>query len=253
MRYFLLFWVIGWASFPAFSQVVASNVYPYTQLSGSNHTGYEERTLLEGTTRDFSHLLVQVITVQPNQPNQTTQQLEEEAILIIKAGELTLTLGGKRKTLGPASVVVIMPGDDFSVENKTAQSLTYYVMRYTSNEVPDLDVFQLMGGSYWVDWQQVAATADKQGSNRQMVPCSSVMSSRFAMQVTTLNPGLERYPSHTHRAAELLVILDHPVQVEIEGTLKQAQVGDLIFVESEVSHRTQNSSPEGSTYLSLQF
>ncbi|GAB4021189.1 hypothetical protein GCM10028808_65270 [Spirosoma migulaei] len=253
MRYFLLFWAIGWAFFPAFSQAITSDVYSYTQLPVINYTGYEERTLLEGATRDFSHLLVQAMTLQANQPGQPTQQLEEEAVLIIKAGELTLTLGGKRKTLGPGSVVVIMPGDDYLIENKAAQSLTYYFIRYTSNEVPDLDIFQLMGHSYWIDWQQVAFTDDKHGRDRRMVPCFSVMSSRFALQVTTLNPGSERYPPHTHRAAELSLILDHPVQVEIDGKMKRAQVGDLIFVESDISHSIQNSSQEGSTFFSLQF
>ncbi|WP_332369137.1 hypothetical protein [Spirosoma telluris] len=146
MRSFLLFWVILLASLPAFPQSVLSTVYSYTHLPAVTHPGYEEQTLAEGTTRDFSHVIVQAITIGANQPTQPTQQLDEEAILIIKTGELTLTLGSKHKTLGPGSVVIIMPGDDYQIENKVTQSLTYYQIRYTSNEMPDLDLYQLVGG-----------------------------------------------------------------------------------------------------------
>lgn len=253
MRFVLLFWVVIWAARPAFPQTIPSTVYSSGQLSVVNHTGYEVRTLVEGTTRDFSHLIIQAITLPANQPEQPIQQLDEEGILIIKAGELTLTLGNKHKTLEPGSIAMIMPGDDYRVENKAAQSLTYYLMRYTSNEMPDLDLYRLVGSSFWVDRTEItSATEHKEGDHR-LVTYSSVMSNRIAMQVTTLSPDLGSHPPHTHRAAEILLILNHPVQATINGTLTQAQAGDLIFVESDVSHSFQTISQEGSTYVSIQF
>lgn len=253
MRSFLLFWIVVLATLPAFSQVIESSVYPWNHSPVVKQAGYEERTLLEGATRDFSHLIIQAITLLGNQPAQPTQQLDEEALLLIKAGELTLTLGGKRKILGPGSVVLIMPGDDYRLENKATQPLAYYLMRYTSNEMPDLDLYRLAGGSFWVDGQGVPSTANQQGGTRRLFTGATVMSSRLAMQLTTLDAGLRSYPPHTHRAAEILIILDHPVEVRIEGKLKRAQVGDLIFVESDVSHAIHPVGMEGSTCLAIQF
>jgi (S)-ureidoglycine aminohydrolase len=251
MRSYLLFCIVILASFPAFSQAITSNVYAYNQLPVVKYTGYEERTLLEGTTRDFSHLIVQAITLGTNQPDQPTQQLDEEAVLIIKTGELTLTLGGRRKILGPGCVAVIMPGDDYRVENKAAQSLTYYLMRYTSNEMPDLDLYRLVGDSFWIDWQDMSSKAE--GENRRIRAYSTIMSNRMVAQITKFGAGLGKQPAHTHRAAEILVILDHPVQVQLDGALKGAQVGDFIFVESETAHSITTSNSEDCTYLSLQF
>ncbi|AUD00441.1 cupin domain-containing protein [Spirosoma pollinicola] len=253
MRLFLLFWVVVLAPFPAFSQTIKSAVYSINQLSVANQTGYGEQTLLEGATRDFSHLIVQAITIQANQPAQPTQQFDEEAVLIIKTGELTLTVGGKRKILGPGNVVLIMPGDDFEVVNKADRTLTYFQMRYTSNEMPDLDLYRLVGDSFWVDWQEAASTADQPRRNQQTVTCSSVMSNRMAIQVTTVDPASGVSAPHTHRAAEIMLILDHPAQAQIEGVSTEAQVGDLIFVESEVSHRIQPGVRENCTYVSIQF
>jgi (S)-ureidoglycine aminohydrolase len=173
--------------------------------------------------------------------------------LIVKAGEVTLTLAGKRKRLGPGCVVLIMPGDYYRVENKAAEPLSYYLMRYTSNHMPDLDLYRLSGGSFWVDWQEVPATADHQEGSRRMVACASVMSNRVEMELTRLDTGLSTQPPHSHRAAELLILLDHPVETHIKGALKGAQVGDVIFVESEVPHCIGNSSQEGSTYLAIRL
>lgn len=253
MKYFLFCWVVILSASPAFPQVISSAVYPWHQPPVSEKTGDQEQILLEGTTRDFSHFVVQAITVPANQPGQPTQQFDEEAILIARTGELTLTLGGKRNVLGPGSVAVIMPGDEYGVENKANQPLSYYLLRYTSNEMPDLDLYRLLGESFWVNWPEMAFAGDQSAGRRQMFACGTVMSRHLAMQITTPDSGLSVPTPHTHRAAELIFTLEHSVQVQIEGVLTEMQVGDLTFVESEVPHRVSSSKREGITYLSIQF
>lgn len=253
MKFLLLLWVAILASVSAFSQVITSSIYSATELPVVNQPGYEERTLFEGTSRDFSHVILQTITIPARQPDQPTQELDEEAIFIVKAGELTLTLGSKQKVLGPGSVVLIMPGDEYRIDNKAAQSLTYYEVRYTSNEVPDLDLYRLMGSSFWVDWQEITPTIDQQGTSRRTVRHSTVMSNRMVMDVTTRSPGSGSFQPHTHRAAELVFVLKQPIQVQIGGVLNEAKPGDVIFLESELAHSIQNGSQEGVTYLSIQL
>ncbi|GAB3959412.1 hypothetical protein GCM10028805_55480 [Spirosoma harenae] len=250
MKFFLLCLVVVLGASPAFSQAVLSNVYAYNSAPVVKYSGYQERTLLEGTTRDYAHLLVQAITLLPNQAEQPMQLLDEETALIIRSGELTLTLGGKRKTLKPGSLVMIMPGDEFRIANKAAQPLTYYQLRYTSNEMPDLDLYRLVGGSYWVEGQDIATNADHSGSNSQKEAYSSVMSNRIAVQINKSNPpaGIR-----SHRAAELIFVLDHSVQVQIDQAKKEALAGDVVFIESEVAHDIQTKASEGSTYLSFQL
>ncbi|ADB41148.1 hypothetical protein [Spirosoma linguale] len=253
MKSFLLFWVFMLFARQAFPQAVLSTVFSYSHSAVSVQTGHEERTLAEGTTRDFPHFLIQAITLEANQPTQPVQQLDEEVILLVRSGELTLMLGGKHKTLVPGSVVMVMPGDDYRVENKASQPLTYYLIRYTSNEMPDLDLYRLLGGSFWADWREIAPTTNQQGSSRKLSPYPTIMSDRVAMEFVSINAGMAGQPVHRHRAAELLLILDHPVQVPIDGAQKEAQVGDLIFIESDVEHGINPARPEGCSYVSVVF
>lgn len=251
MKPFLLVWGVIWISVQGYSQNITSTVFAYSQLPVARQPGYEERILSEGTTRDFSHVLLQAITLLTNHSDQPIQQVDEESILIVKSGGLTLSLGEKHKILGPGSVVVIMPGDAYRVENKSDQPLTYYLMRYTSNEMPDLDLDRLKGHSFWIDWGDIRATETSRGSTQQAVNYPTIMSNRLAMQVTSLKPGLS--DDSVHRAAELFLVLDYPVQMTIEGMVKEAQVGDLVFIESEIAHRIDNHNQQRSTYLSIQF
>lgn len=253
MRSFLLLLLTVLAILPAFPQSIPSKVYSWSQAPVIKHTGYENRTIMEGPTRDFSNLAVHAVTLFANQPSQHSQTLDEEQLIIIKEGELTLTLNEKKKTLGPGSVALVMPGDLHRFENKTNVPLTYYVMQYTSNEMPDLDLDRLAGGSFWIDWQEVPYKTHDKGGIRRMFDCGTVMTKRFEMHVTTLNAGLWSHQPHTHRAAEILLLIDGTAQESIDGVLQPASVGDVIFLESNVLHGIQNTSKGSCTYFAFQF
>lgn len=253
MKSFWLLFLILLAGLPACGQSIASKVYSWNQAPVVKYVGYDERKILEGTTRDFTNFSVYAITLFANQPTQPAQTLDEEVLIIIKEGELSLTLGEKRKALGPGSVVLIMPGDLHRFENKTAKPLTYYVMRYTSNEMPDIDLTRLAGGSFWVDWKEVPYKPHDKGGIRRMFDCGTVMTKRFEMHVTTLNAGLWSHPPHTHRPAEILLMVDNTARESIDGVLQPAGVGDVIFLESNVPHGIQNTSQGTCTYFAFQF
>jgi (S)-ureidoglycine aminohydrolase len=253
MKVAFLSWLISSAILPALSQSIHSNVYAWDQAAVVKQAGFEDKTILEGATRDFANISVHAITLFANQPLQPEQQLDEEALIIVKAGALTLQLSNRNKILGPGSVVVIMPGDSYRLENKTTEPLTYYIMRYTSNEVPDLDLYRLVGGSFWADWEEVPFTKHSKGGIRRMFDYGTVMTKRFEMHATTLNPGMQSHPPHTHRAAEILIMVDNSAQESINGALQTAATGDVIFLESDVPHNIQNVGQQPCTYFAFQF
>lgn len=253
MRSIFWGWLLLLAVSPAFAQYLPSKVYRWREAPVVKHAGYEDRTLLEGTTRDFNDFSVHALTIFPNQPAQPAQQLDEELLIIVKEGELAVMVAGKRTILGPGSVVLVMPGDAYQLENKSTKPLTYYVMRYTSNEVPDLDLYRMAGDSFWVDWTKVPFQAHDKGGIRRMFDRATVMTKRFEMHVTTLNAGLWSHPPHTHRAAEILLLIENKAQESIDGVLQPAEVGDIIFLEANVPHAIQNTGKESCTYFAFQF
>ncbi|GAB3880720.1 cupin domain-containing protein [Spirosoma agri] len=234
-------------------QPVHSGVYAWANAPLTTKANGVQRTILDGTTTDFRRMSIHATTLPPHQAPHPSHKHDDEELIIIKDGQLTVTIEGKTKTLGTGSVALMMPGDEHGFENKSDASATYYVMRYESKEPKDLGRGKQAGGSFWVDWNEVAFTPHDKGGIRRMFDRATAMTKRFEMHVTTLNEGLWSHPPHTHRAAEILLMIDKSAQESIDGKLGPATVGDLIFLEANVPHAIQNTSKGSCTYFAFQF
>lgn len=234
-------------------QTIDSGVYSWTGAAITKKEFIEQRTLLEGSSRDFRHIKIHATTLAPHRAPHPAHKHDDEELIIIKEGQLTVTLAGKTKTLGAGSIALMMPGDEHGFENKGDTPATYYVMRYESKEPQDRERGQKAGGSFWVDWNEVAFQSHDKGGVRRFFDRATAMTKRFEMHVTTLNQDLWSHPPHTHRAAEILLMINQTAQESISGTMHTATAGDLIFLESAVPHAIQNTSRGSCTYFAFQF
>lgn len=235
------------------AQPIDSKVYRWAEAPVAKKANSEQRTLLEGASTDFSHIKIHTTTLLPRQAPHPAHTHDDEELIIIKEGKLTVTISGKTKTLGAGSIALMMPGDEHGFENKEDAPATYYVMRYESRQPKDIERGKKAGGSFWVDWNEVAFKPHDKGGIRRMFDRATAMTKRFEMHVTTLNEGLWSHPPHTHRAAEILLMIDHTAQESINGKLHPATTGDLIFLESNVPHAIQNTTKGTCTYFAFQF
>ncbi|MVM31356.1 cupin domain-containing protein [Spirosoma sp. HMF4905] len=235
------------------AQSIESKTYVWAEAPVTKQANSEQRTLLEGSTTDFSHLKVHATTLLPHQAPHPAHKHDEEELIIIKEGKLTVTIEGKTKTLGVGSIALMMPGDEHGFENKEDTPATYYVMRYASKEPKDLERGRKAGGSFWIDWNDVPFQPHDKGGIRRMFDRPTAMTKRFEMHVTTLNQGLWSHPPHTHRAAEILLMVDKTANESINGKLYSATAGDLIYLESNVPHALQNTSQGSCMYFAFQF
>lgn len=235
------------------AQAIESRTYVWAETPVIKKDVSEQRVLLEGSTTDFSHLKVHATTVMPHQAPHPAHKHDDEELIIIKEGKLTVTIAGRAKTLSAGSIALMMPGDEHGFENKEDTPVTYYVMRYQSKEPTNLDRGQKASGSFWVDWNDVPFQPHDKGGIRRMFDRPTAMTKRFEMHVTMLKQGLWSHPPHTHRAAEFLLMVDNSSQESIDGKLFPATVGDLIFLESNVPHALQNITRGSCTYVAFQF
>lgn len=244
---------------PAFSGLgqtpdsLKAGVYAFATPPTINKAGAAQRVLLDGSTRDFTHLKLHITTVPAHQAPHPAHQHPEEELVIVKEGELTVTVGGKATTLGPGSIALLIPGDIHGFENQGNSPATYYVMRYEARAPRDSAQSLIAGGSFCINWKDLAYQTHDKGGIRRFFDRPTAMTKRFEMHATTLNEGLWSHPPHQHRAAEILLMLDQSAEESISGTLRPATVGDVIFLESNVPHAIHNTSRGPCTYLAFQF
>ncbi len=238
---------------PLMAQTIDSKAYAWNDAPVIKKANVEQRTLLDGTTTDFSQFKLHATTLPAHQAPHPAHKHDDEELIIIKAGELTVTIAGQTKTLGAGSVALMMPGDEHGFENRSNAPATYYVLRYTSKEPVNLERGQKAGGSFMIDWNDVAFKPHDKGGIRRIFDRATAMTKRFEMHVTTLNEGLWSHAPHTHRAAEILLMVDKESEESVDGKMYQATVGDVIYLESNVPHALHNTSKGSCMYFAFQF
>ncbi len=231
---------------------IPADVYRWDKAAVFKKANSEQRVLLEGTTPAFKHLKVHATTVAGGKAAHAGHSHADEELIIVKEGKLNVTYGGKTETLETGSVALMMPGDEHALANAGSGPVTYYIMRYET-EKPQPERETKGGGSFMKHWNELEYKAHDKGGRRNVFDRATPHSERFEMHITTLNEGLMSHPPHTHKAAEILLLIEGEAEESIDGKWIPAGVGDIIFLQSQVPHAIRNTGKKPCTYFAFQF
>lgn len=177
----------------------------------------------------------------------------EEHLLIIKSGNLAIGIKDSTWSIGGGSIALLMPGENYTVQNNTEDSCTYYVMKYRSKLPMDIARGNLSGGSVVMDWDKIVFKPNDKGGRRNYFERPTAMSKRFEMHVTTLKEGIKSHEPHTHRAEEIVLVIDNKTEMQIDNTFYKGGTGDIYYLGSNVSHAVRNDGKGTCTYFAFQF
>ena len=233
---------------------IASEVYRWNDLKVEKEQTRERRQVLEGSARDLDLLEIHTSTLEPGKsphPPHTHDDVEE--LVIVKEGSLKVTIKGQSKILSPGSVALAIPGEAHGFENGGDTRVTYYIIKYRSKLPMNIDRGKQAGGSFMIDRSELTAKTTDKGSRVNYFERATSMAQRFEMHVTTLNAGMNSHPPHTHRAEEIVLLTNGSGRIQIGDQHKDAAVGDLIFLGSEVLHAFTNTGQEPCSYFAFQW
>ena len=231
-----------------------SNVYRWQDLQVENSATRERRPILKGSTTDLEYLEIHATTVAPKQSLHAGHSHDDsEELIIVKEGMLKVTINDKSQVLRPGSIAIAMPRDQHGLENAGDTPVTYYVFRYRSKSPVNIERTKNSGGSFMVNWDDVAFQKSEIGGRRQHFDRATSMFERFEMHVSTLHAGLTNHQTHTHRAEEFVLIIKGEVEMQIGETFQKASAGDLIFLASEIPHSLRNIGREQTEYFAFQW
>jgi (S)-ureidoglycine aminohydrolase len=234
------------------NDTVQANVYSWNSFKVVKSETGESRQILRGIGTDVQYIDMHAGTLEPGKMPHPAHKHAEEELIIVKEGQVKITIGDKSKVLGPGSVAIAMPGDMHGIENAGSTRCTYYVMKYRSKQ-PDNNRAQTAGGSFMVNWDTVQFKPHGRGGIRNFFERSTSMVKRFEMHVTTLNAGISSHDPHTHAAEEIVLMIKGSGNMNIAGKHIPCAVGDVIFLKSNVLHAITNNSTEPITYFAFQW
>ncbi|HEV7892005.1 MAG TPA: cupin domain-containing protein [Pyrinomonadaceae bacterium] len=98
------------------------------------------------------------------------------------------------------------------------------------------------------DWNAVPAKQTDVGAARQFFRSPTATLDELELHVTTLNPGVSSHPPHKHPNEELVIVKEGTVEALVNGELKKAGPGSVIFNASNELHALKNVGTTPATY-----
>jgi (S)-ureidoglycine aminohydrolase len=231
-----------------------AGVYNWSNLPVKKSGGRESRQILQGHTTDLNSLRIHTSTLGPGQINHPLQAYHDrEELVIVKEGQLKVTINDSSKVLGTGSVVLIVAGDQQSFQNVSDQPVTYIVLAFIAKKPVDIKRGKENGGSLMLDWNDLTVKKTDKGASRPIFDRPSSMFERFEIHATALNAGLESHPPHTHRAEEIILLTKGNVTMNIAAKNYPAVAGDVILLTPNVPHNLKNTGNEQCWYFAMKW
>jgi (S)-ureidoglycine aminohydrolase len=227
-------------------QVVQENVLSTVMFQGSGH--------------DMEYLRMEASSLLPS-PKKALFQVpdNEEHLFLMKSGTMTISFGDSTWSIGPGSIVLLMPAERYSVQNTGRSQCLFYVMKYRSRTPVNPERGTAAGGSFVKDWNKIPFVAHARGGVRRYFQKPTAMCKRFEMHVTTLNAGLKSHDAHTHRAEEIILLLEDTneskskTEMQIGENFLQGEAGEIYYVGSNILHGIRNTGNGQCSYFAFQF
>lgn len=216
--------------------------------------------LFEGSAYDMAYLQMSAQAVLPSKRNTCLQvPHDEEHLIIIKSGAVNISFADSSWTLGSGSIPLLMPDEKYTILTPLEEPGYYYLMKYRSRSPADYARGKSSGGSCVKDWNKIPFRPHDRGGIRRYFDKPTAMCKRFEMHVTTLNVGLKSHEPHTHKAEEIVLMVEDSngsrakTEMQIGENFFQGSAGDLYYIGSDISHAIRNDGGSPCTYFAYQF
>lgn len=230
------------------------HVYAWSDLKIIKEDTRMRRQVMDGSTTSLANFEVHASTLAPGKaPHPPHVHADMDEIMIVKEGQVKITVNGISKILGRGSVAFAMAGDEHGVENAGDMQATYYVFKYKGKLPTNQERGKQNGGSFIINWNDVAVEKTGKGHRRGFFNKPISQLEKLEMHTTALNAGLDSHPQHTHKEEEIILLLKGNVQMHIGKEFFNVASGDVVFLPSLVPHNLLNTGKEQCEYFAFQW
>lgn len=232
---------------------VKAKVYAWNEILVDKDSNSYRMQFVHGPTRSLADLEIHLTELDPGKSLLPHIYPDVEELVIVKEGNLKITIKGKPTIIGPGGVALIMPGDENSFENTGKVLATYYVLKFRSGQRANTDRGKLSGGSFIGDWENWSVQENDKGERREVFDRFTSLFQKMELHVTSLNTGQVSHNPHKHSQEEILLIRKGNGEVLIGDGTHSAEPGDVVFFSSGVLHALKNTGKTPIEYFALQW
>ena len=231
-----------------------SGTYSWKQPAPPAKNQISSAVLFEGLVHDFEWVQMSANSVAPvMKKNNYHVPANQEYLFFIKSGSLMISFHDSDFSIGAGSVAMLMPGEKYTLKNPGTGHCDFYIFKYRSKQPVDMERGKTNGGSFVKDWNKIEFKPHDKGGVRNYFVRKTAMGNRIDIHVTTLNEGLKSHDPHTHRAEEMVLMIDGDTEMQIGDKFYKGTVGTIFYMGSNVPHAIRNDGKGTATYFAFQF
>jgi len=115
---------------------MGSSVFDWTKLEAKATKTGERRDVTDRPTSTLVNYECHVTTLKAGEAPHAAHHHPDEEIVLVKEGQLDVTIKGVTQRVGPGGIVLITSGDEHAWKNVGDTAATYFVMRLKTEATP---------------------------------------------------------------------------------------------------------------------
>ncbi len=126
----------GQAAQPAVPGRLGSSIFEWTKLEAKATRTGERRDVTDRPTLTLANFECHITTLRAGETPHAPHRHPDEEIILVKEGQLDVTISGTTQRAGPGSIVFVSSGDEHGWKNAGDTVVTYYVIRLKTEDTP---------------------------------------------------------------------------------------------------------------------
>lgn len=126
----------GQAAQPAIPGRLGSSIFDWSKLEVKATKSGERRDVIDRPTLTLANFECHITTLKAGETPHAPHRHPDEEIILIKEGQLDVTINGTTQRAGPGSICFLSSGDEHGWKNAGDTVATYYVIRIKTEATP---------------------------------------------------------------------------------------------------------------------
>lgn len=196
----------------------------------------ETRAVFDNPTATLEKFEMHITTLKPGMASHPVHQHGWEEILLVKEGDLEVSLNGKKLHAGPGSLIFYASHDPHNATNVGTTPATYYVINFVTDlfrTLPDKPALEQavpgMFPSSIIDCDHQPTTPTKTGARVTLIDSPTLTFARLGSHITTLAVGQSTAADIVDPGDELFVLKSGLLEATINGITCRLKAGSFFY------------------------
>jgi quercetin dioxygenase-like cupin family protein len=234
---------------------LGSRVFSWEELAVKATPSGLRRDVANHSTTTLTVFESHITTLRPGQASHAPHRHPQEELIIVREGQLEISINGAKQRAGAGSVFFYASIDAHAVRNIGDTPATYWVINLTTPATlqtplpsPTWDSAPLLRSTV-IDWEKLPVKPTKVGARRELLNGPTTTLVNLEGHVTTVNAGEAPHAPHRHPDDEFILVREGTLEVMVEGNTSRATTGSVIFLSSNDLHGLRNVGSTPATYF----